>query len=66
MVLLGFGPDTNMIPICLSCFYFSTLEFPLHKISANVVILVLYPLHLWALGNLNISVAGTAADFILG
>jgi len=26
----------------------------------------LYPLHVWALKNLNISVAGTAADYILG
>ena len=32
----------------------------------NAITILLYPLHLWTLGNFHISIAGTVADYILG
>lgn len=32
----------------------------------NIFTIFLYPLHTWALDAYNISVAGTAADYLLG
>lgn len=32
----------------------------------NLVTIALYPLHVWALEQYHVSVAGTAADYMLG
>jgi hypothetical protein len=32
----------------------------------NIITILLYPLHVWALERYNVSIAGTAADYVLG